>query len=149
MFKFETPKKSFIPWNFLPTALAALQSSETRKNDHYQLIPVPLKKADGTPRETTKIAFEGLSSLKVLQGKMAALDPDADYFLSPLCKSAQESVLSTSENLENTEGQRTEEKSSASLMLVSRFGTRHFWMTSVSADLLTSALWIWTAARRL
>lgn len=110
MFKFETPKKSFIPWNFLPTALAALQSSETRKNDHYQLIPVPLKKADGTPRETTKIAFEGLSSLKVLQGKMAALDPDADYFLSPLCKSAQESVLSTSENLENTEGQRTEEK---------------------------------------
>lgn len=89
MFKFETPKKSFIWWNFLPTALAALQSSETRKNDHYQLIPVPLRKADGTPRETTKIVFEGLSCLKVSQGKMAALDPDADYFLSPLCTSAQ------------------------------------------------------------
>ncbi|MGB0169928.1 MAG: hypothetical protein ACPF9G_11620, partial [Paracoccaceae bacterium] len=51
--------------------------------------PVPLRKADGTPRETTKIVFEGLSRLKVLQGKMAALDPDADYFLSPLCTSAQ------------------------------------------------------------
>ena len=89
MFKFETPKKSFIRWNFLPTALAALQSSETRKNDHYKLIPVPLRKADGTPRETTKIVFEGLSRLKVSQGKMAALDPDADYFLSPLFTSAQ------------------------------------------------------------
>jgi len=60
-----------------------------QKNDHYQLIPVPLRKADGTPRETTKIVFEGLSRLKVSQGKMAALDPDADYFLSPLCTSAQ------------------------------------------------------------
>ena len=109
MFKFETPKKSLIPWNFLPTTLTALRSSETRKNDHYQLIPVPLKKVDGTPHETTKIAFEGLSSLKVLQGKIAALDPDADYFLSPLCKSAQESVLSTSKNLKNTEGRRAED----------------------------------------